>query len=159
MGKGGVGRTTVAAALGLVAARRGRRPIVCEMCGRARVDETGVDLATISVDPEQAKLEWLERQLRSRRLARLLGRNRIFELLTAAAPGLAELVAIGKVWDLADAGRLAEGDRANLQVLTRRLRRKPMIEVPELDEEVHDLEGLQRVGGHLFGTGRGGGDA
>jgi anion-transporting ArsA/GET3 family ATPase len=53
------------------------------------------------VDPESARLEWLERQLRSRRLARLLGRSRVFELLTAAAPGLAELVTIGKVWDLA----------------------------------------------------------
>ena len=110
MGKGGVGRTTVAAALGLVAARRGRRAIVCEVSGQARVDETGVGLATISVDPEEAKLEWLERQLRSRRLARLLGRNRIFELLTAAAPGLAELVAIGKVWDLAQLGSRSRGD-------------------------------------------------
>jgi anion-transporting ArsA/GET3 family ATPase len=55
---------------------------------------------------------------------------------------------------LADNRRLAEGDHANLQVLKRRLGRKPMIEVPELDEEVHDLEGLQRVGGHLFGAGR-----
>jgi anion-transporting ArsA/GET3 family ATPase len=57
---------------------------------------------------------------------------------------------------LADNRRLAEGDHANLQVLRRRLGRKPMIEVPELDQEVHDLEGLQRVGGHLFGTGPGG---
>jgi len=57
---------------------------------------------------------------------------------------------------LADNRRLAEGDHANLQVLKRRLGRKPMIEVPELDEEVHDLEGLQRVGGHLFGPGPGG---
>jgi anion-transporting ArsA/GET3 family ATPase len=110
MGKGGVGRTTVAAALGLLAARRGRRAIVCEVSGQARVAETGVDLATISVDPEEAKLEWLERQLRARRLARLLGRNRIFELLTAAAPGLAELVTIGKVWDLAQLGSRSRGD-------------------------------------------------
>ena len=60
---------------------------------------------------------------------------------------------------LADNRRLAEGDHANLQVLKRRLGRKPMIEVPELDEEVHDLEGLQRVGGHLFGAGRSGAGA
>jgi anion-transporting ArsA/GET3 family ATPase len=117
MGKGGVGRTTVAAALGLVAARRGRRAIVCEVSGQARVAETGVDLATISVDPEDAKLEWLERQLRSRRLARLLGRNRIFELLTAAAPGLAELVTIGKVWDLAQLGSRSRGANHDLVIL------------------------------------------
>ena len=117
MGKGGVGRTTVAAALGLVAARRGRRAIVCEVSGQARVAETGVDLTTISVDPEVAKLEWLERQLRSRRLARLLGRNRIFELLTAAAPGLAELVTIGKVWDLAQLGSRSRGANHDLVIL------------------------------------------
>jgi anion-transporting ArsA/GET3 family ATPase len=101
MGKGGVGRTTVAAALGLVAARRGRRAIVCEVGGKARLPELGTGLDTRSIAPEDAKLEWLERQLRSRRLARMLGHSRVFELLTAAAPGLAELVTIGKVWDLA----------------------------------------------------------
>lgn len=112
MGKGGVGRTTVAAALGLVAARRGRRAIVCEVSGQARLAELGSGLDTISIDPGDATLEWLERQLRSRRLARLLGHSRVFELLTAAAPGLAELVTIGKVWDLAQPDpRMAAGNR------------------------------------------------
>ncbi|MET0604645.1 MAG: hypothetical protein ABW167_21885, partial [Baekduia sp.] len=36
-GKGGTGRTTVAAALGLAAAARGRRTIVCEVGGQSRV--------------------------------------------------------------------------------------------------------------------------
>jgi anion-transporting ArsA/GET3 family ATPase len=111
MGKGGVGRTTVTAALGLVAARRGRRPILCEVSGQARLAEFGTGLETISIDPGHAKLEWLERQLRSRRLASLMGHSRVFELLTAAAPGLAELVTIGKVWDVAqpDPGRSSGG--------------------------------------------------
>jgi anion-transporting ArsA/GET3 family ATPase len=117
MGKGGVGRTTVAAALGLVALRRGRRALVCEVGGQARLAEIGIDLATISVEPESAKLEWLEGQLRSRRLARLLGRNRVFELLTAAAPGLAELVTIGKVWDLAQLGRRSRGANHDVVIL------------------------------------------
>ena len=117
MGKGGVGRTTVAAALGLIAGRRGRRAILCEVSGQARLGELGTGLITLSVKPESAKLEWLERQLRSRRLARLLGRSRVFELLTAAAPGLAELVTIGKVWDLAQLDRRPSVTNHDLVIL------------------------------------------
>ena len=36
-GKGGVGKSTVATALGLVAARRGKRVIVCEVAQQERV--------------------------------------------------------------------------------------------------------------------------
>jgi anion-transporting ArsA/GET3 family ATPase len=117
MGKGGVGRTTVAAALALVAARRDKRAIVCEVGGQADLAELGSNLATISIDAESARLEWLERQLRSRRLARILGRSRIFELLTAAAPGLAELVTIGKVWDLAQLERRTSSSKYDLVIV------------------------------------------
>jgi anion-transporting ArsA/GET3 family ATPase len=46
---------------------------------------------------------------------------------------------------------LAARDRANLAELRRRLGRKPMIEVPHLDDDVHDLDGLRRMDDHLFG--------
>ncbi len=59
----------------------------------------------ISIDPERAKKEWLEYQLKSGTLAGLLGGSRIFQYLTAAAPGLSELVTIGKVWELAQLQR------------------------------------------------------
>ena len=55
----------------------------------------------VSVDPERAKEEWLRYQLKSRTLAGVLGGSGIFQYLTAAAPGLTELVTMGKVWDLA----------------------------------------------------------
>ena len=117
MGKGGVGRSTVAAALGLVAARRGQRAILCEVSGRAHLAEMGTGLPTLSVSPDSAKVEWLDRQLRSRRLARLLGHSHVFELLTAAAPGLAELVTIGKVWDLAHLERRTSASRYDVVIL------------------------------------------
>ena len=59
------------------------------------------ELTTVSVDPEEAKREWLRYQLKSRTLAGVLGGSSLFQYLTAAAPGLTELVTIGKVWDLA----------------------------------------------------------
>ena len=117
-GKGGVGKTTVAAAVGLLAARLGKRTIVCEVSdqerissafGSARVGHSEVEVApglnTISISPERAKREWLDHQLHSATLAGVLGQSRIFQYLTAAAPGLSELVTIGKIWELAQLER------------------------------------------------------
>ena len=104
-GKGGVGKTTLAAALGLSAARRGQRVVLCEVAGHDRLPELVPELTTVSVDPEEAKQEWLHYQLKSRTLAGMLGGSRLFQYLTAAAPGLSELVTIGKVWDLAQLER------------------------------------------------------
>jgi anion-transporting ArsA/GET3 family ATPase len=47
--------------------------------------------------------------------------------------------------------RLAAQDRRNLADLKKRLGRKPMIEVPHLDDDVHDLPGLRRMDEYLFG--------
>jgi anion-transporting ArsA/GET3 family ATPase len=104
-GKGGSGKTTVAAALGLAAARRGKRVVLCEVAGQDRISQLVPELTTISVDPEEAKREWLRYQLKSRTLASALGGSRLFQYLTAAAPGISELVTIGKVWDLAQIER------------------------------------------------------
>lgn len=117
-GKGGVGKTTVTAALGLVAARSGRRTLVCEVADQERLtalfgtrragfEEVAIEarLHAFSVNPDEAIAEWLRYQLHSRTLAGLLGGSRIFQYLAAAAPGLAELVTIGKVWELAQLER------------------------------------------------------
>jgi anion-transporting ArsA/GET3 family ATPase len=108
-GKGGVGKTTVAAALGLAAARRGKRVVLCEVAGHDRLPQLVPELTTVSVDPEEAKQEWLRYQLRSRTLASVLGGSRLYQYLTAAAPGLSELVTMGKVWDLAQLERRTAG--------------------------------------------------
>jgi anion-transporting ArsA/GET3 family ATPase len=52
--------------------------------------------------------------------------------------------------NLEDYRRLAERDRENLELLRKRLKRKPLLPVPELDEDVHDLAGLARMNDHLF---------
>jgi anion-transporting ArsA/GET3 family ATPase len=104
-GKGGVGKTTLAAALALAAARRGKRVVLCEVAEQERLPRLVPELTTVSVDPEEAKQEWLRYQLKSRTLAGVLGGSRLFHYLTAAAPGLSELVTMGKVWDLAQLER------------------------------------------------------
>ena len=126
-GKGGVGKTTVAAALGLAAAERGRRTIVCEVAEQDRVSraferegvrsgEAEVELApnlwAISIDPQRALEEWLARQLGGLGggAFRTLLRSSAFQYFVAAAPGARELITIAKVWELA---QLERWDRSN----------------------------------------------
>ncbi len=115
-GKGGVGKSTVAVALGLVAARRGLRTIVAEMSGSDRLqqlfDEAPVNgdhpyeeielvpnLFTISVDPQHAMEEYL--RVKTGPVGQALGSTRLFQAFAMATPGMRELLSIGKVWELA----------------------------------------------------------
>jgi anion-transporting ArsA/GET3 family ATPase len=116
-GKGGAGKTTLAVALGLAAARHGKRVVLCEVAGRERTSELAPELTTVSVDPDEAKREWLRYQLKSRTLAGVLGGSSMFQYLTAAAPGLTELVTIGKVWDLAQLEPRAGGPAFDLAIV------------------------------------------
>ena len=127
-GKGGVGKTTVAAGLGMALAAAGRRTIVCEVGAQRRLPalfgkgsgdphsaeamrengaEVGLDdgLWATSIDPNRALREWLATQLPTRGLADLLARSNLFTYFTAAAPGARELVTVTKVWELAQAKR------------------------------------------------------
>jgi anion-transporting ArsA/GET3 family ATPase len=116
-GKGGVGRTTVAAALGLIAARQGKRTMVAEVAQHERMSRAfrreGVGYSetelvdnfwAMSVDPQHALDEYLGQQVGGP-LGNLLFHNRIFEYFVAAAPGVRELTTIGKVWELAQLER------------------------------------------------------
>jgi anion-transporting ArsA/GET3 family ATPase len=49
-----------------------------------------------------------------------------------------------------DHRRLAEHDRAQVARLERELRGEPLITVPLLDDDVHDLDGLDAINAHLF---------
>jgi anion-transporting ArsA/GET3 family ATPase len=50
--------------------------------------------------------------------------------------------------------RLGERDRINLDELRHKLGKKPMIEVPDLDHDVHDLDGLREMCAYLFASRR-----
>jgi len=119
-GKGGVGKSTVATALGLVAARRGLRTIVAELASQARVQESfehgaelfrEVELApglfTISIDPEHAMEEYLT--VKTGAVGHVLAGSRLFHALAMATPGLRELLSVGKLWELAQPHRRTRG--------------------------------------------------
>jgi anion-transporting ArsA/GET3 family ATPase len=123
-GKGGVGKTTVAVALGLRAASEGKRTIVCEVASQENAsrifDHTAVgfhevemeeNLWSISIDPEESMREYVLLQLKVRAMRDMLFRSRIFSYLAAATPGLKELVTIGKIWELAQLDRKVKAGR------------------------------------------------
>jgi anion-transporting ArsA/GET3 family ATPase len=124
-GKGGVGKSTISIALGLAAAARGKRTIVCEVSSQENASrafkkgtigfnevEVAENLWAISIDPDESLREYLLLQLKVRAMRDMLVRSRIFNYLAAATPGLKELVTIGKVWELAQTDRKVKKGRA-----------------------------------------------
>jgi len=119
-GKGGVGKSTVATALGLASARRGLRTIVAELASQDRVRQTFAQsgetfeevkladgLFTISIDPESAMEEYL--RVKTGPVGQALASSRLFQAFAMATPGMRELLSIGKVWELAQLERRTSG--------------------------------------------------
>jgi anion-transporting ArsA/GET3 family ATPase len=120
MGKGGVGKSTAAIALGLVAARRGLRTVVAELASQERAqrvfEQNGElfrelrladNLFTISVDPQHAMEEYLHVKVGA--LGHALSSSRLFSAFAMATPGMRDLLSIGKVWELAQFERRTQG--------------------------------------------------
>ena len=109
-GKGGVGKSTVAAGLALLAAQRGKRTLVCEVDAKGNLAaffETGPtvfeprqiepNLYAMSMDTEESLKEYLSINLRLPVMARIGPLARIFEFVATAAPGVKEILTVGKL--------------------------------------------------------------
>jgi anion-transporting ArsA/GET3 family ATPase len=130
-GKGGVGKSTVALALGLAAARAGKRTILCEVASqehlshvfeRAEVGFREVEMVenlwAISIDPDESMREYVLLQLKVKAMRDLLFKSKLFNYLAAATPGLKELVTIGKIWELAlDDRKVRSGHNYDLVIV------------------------------------------
>ncbi len=111
-GKGGVGKTTMACALAMLAAQSGKRTLLAEVDGVGRaayllgVEPAGIGLArragpslsVMSVEGGAALAEYLEIILPVKRVLQAVFASRIYRYFVAAAPGLKELLTIGKIW-------------------------------------------------------------
>jgi anion-transporting ArsA/GET3 family ATPase len=111
IGKGGVGKTTVAAALARMLARRGRRTLAVEMEIGGRLPTVlghdgpattptpvASNLTVLSIDGRAALEEYLGMVIPVRRLLSTVFTSRIYQYFVAAAPGLKELMTVGKIW-------------------------------------------------------------
>lgn len=113
-GKGGVGKSVLAAALGWMGAREGKRILLVEMDtvetlpgllgspGGPTYTEIPLapNLSCLHVDGRSGLEEYLQLVLKSRRLAGRIFRSPLYQYFVNVAPGLKELMAVGKIWDL-----------------------------------------------------------
>jgi anion-transporting ArsA/GET3 family ATPase len=111
VGKGGVGKTTVSGALALLLARRGCRTLAIEMEVTGRLasllghpaasyapTEVAPNLHVLSVDGRAALEEYLGLIIPVRRLLSTVLASTVYQYFVAAAPGLKELMTVGKIW-------------------------------------------------------------
>ncbi|MEU8268241.1 ArsA-related P-loop ATPase [Sphaerisporangium sp. NPDC049002] len=113
-GKGGTGKTTVAAALALALAAGGRKVLLVEVEGRqgiAQVFDTpplpyeerkiavapgGGDVYALAIDPEEAMLEYVEMFYGMKRAGKALNKIGLVDFATTIAPGLRDVLVTGK---------------------------------------------------------------
>ncbi|HVI96692.1 MAG TPA: ArsA-related P-loop ATPase, partial [Anaeromyxobacter sp.] len=112
-GKGGVGKSTVSAALALLAARSGKRVLVCEVNAQERVapllgaPPSGSEIReaiprvfTVDVTPHDAMRQYGLMVLRFKTIYDAVFENRLVRYFLRVIPGLAELVMLGKIlWE------------------------------------------------------------
>lgn len=118
-GKGGTGKTTVAAALALALAGAGRSVLLCEVEGRqglAQVfdvpplpyeerriatSDAGGHVHALAIDAEAALLEYLQMYYRLGRAGRALDKFGVIDFATTIAPGVRDVLLTGKVYEAA----------------------------------------------------------
>jgi anion-transporting ArsA/GET3 family ATPase len=113
-GKGGVGKTSVAAALGLLASTRGKRTLVCEVDAKGNLadffevapntfkpQELSPGLFAMAMNTEESLKEYLRLQLKVPLLARIGPLARSLDFVANAAPGVKEILTVGKLcWEV-----------------------------------------------------------
>jgi len=118
-GKGGTGKTTVAAALALALAAGGKRVLLCEVEGRqgiaslfdvpplpyaerrVAVGPEGGEVHALAIDPEAALMEYLDMYYRLGRAGRVLDKFGVIDFATTIAPGVRDVLLTGKVYEAA----------------------------------------------------------
>jgi anion-transporting ArsA/GET3 family ATPase len=113
-GKGGVGKSTIAAALAWLGASKGKRTLVCEVDAKGNLAdffetaptrfeerEIAPRLWAMSMDTEASLKQYLSLQLKIPLVAKVGPLAKMFDFVASAAPGVREIVTVGKLcWEV-----------------------------------------------------------
>src|SRR6187431_2629795 len=162
-GKGGTGKTTVAAALALGLAAHGKTVLLCETEGRqgiaqlldvpplpyeerlvAQGESTGAgDVYALAIDAESAFMEYLSMYYRLGRAGKALDRFGVIEFATTIAPGVRDVLLTGKVYEAAKRNRRNKGARQYDAIV---LDAPPTGRIAQFLNVNNELAGLAKVG-------------
>ncbi|MGZ5418327.1 MAG: ArsA-related P-loop ATPase [Nocardioides sp.] len=165
-GKGGTGKTTVAAALALALASRGKQVLLCEVEGRQGIaqlfdvpplpyeerriaqgaDADGVGgghVYALAIEPEAALLEYLAMYYRLGRAGKALDRFGVIDFATTIAPGVRDVLLTGKVYEAVHRNRRGKNHREYDAVV---LDAPPTGRIAQFLNVNNELAGLAKVG-------------
>ncbi|WP_297620179.1 ArsA-related P-loop ATPase [Nocardioides sp.] len=135
-GKGGTGKSTVAAALALALATSGKNVLLCEVEGRQGIarmfdvdplpyeerriakgapDEDGRagQVHALHIEPESALMEYLAMYYKLGRAGKALDRFGVIDFATTIAPGVRDVLLTGKVYEAVQRPRQRDTKRAD----------------------------------------------
>ncbi len=165
-GKGGTGKTTVAASLALALASRGQQVLLCEVEGRQGIAQlfdvpplpyeerriaSGADsdsargghLYALAIEPEAALLEYLAMYYRLGRAGKALDRFGVIDFATTIAPGVRDVLLTGKVYEAVHRNRRGKNQREYDAVV---LDAPPTGRIAQFLGVNSELAGLAKVG-------------
>ena len=161
-GKGGTGKSTVAAALALALASRGKTVLLCEVEGRQGIAQLfdvpplpyeerrvvqgpndGGDLYALAIDPESALLEYLAMYYRLGRAGKALDRFGVIDFATTIAPGVRDVLLTGKVYEAVNRNKRGKNNRQYDAVV---LDAPPTGRISQFLNVNSELAGLAKVG-------------
>jgi anion-transporting ArsA/GET3 family ATPase len=161
-GKGGTGKSTVAASLALALAARGATVLLCEAEGRQGIaqlfdvpqlpyeerrivagPQDGGDVYALAIDTEEALLEYLAMYYRLGRAGRALDRFGVVDFATTVAPGVRDVLLTGKVYEAVHRNRRSKNARQYDAVV---LDAPPTGRIAQFLNVNNELAGLAKVG-------------